>query len=140
MRVFIDTNFWSYRLDQREPAKSERVREWLADIVPDHEIVIGTQVLIELRSVASRKLQPPLNDQQISALLEALAGFEVVSIDANLILAAHHLAIHEQLNSSSGQRRLTVQCCPIRRYPCNVACSGLNCLPNPNPQAGSESA
>ena len=37
MRVFIDTNLWAYRLDRREPAKSER-----------------------LRAVASRKLQPPL--------------------------------------------------------------------------------
>jgi predicted nucleic acid-binding protein len=60
MRVFIDTNLWAYRLDQRESAKSERVRGWLADLVSDHEVVISTQVLIELRSVVSRKLQPPL--------------------------------------------------------------------------------
>jgi predicted nucleic acid-binding protein len=98
MRVFIDTNLWAYRLDRREPAKSGRVQEWLADIVADHEVVISTQVLIELRSVASRKLQPPLSDQRISALLEALAGFEVVGTDANLILDAHQLAIREQLS------------------------------------------
>ena len=98
MRVFIDTNLWAYRLDRREPAKSERVRGWLADITADHEVVISTQVLIELRSVVSRKLQPPLNDQQISALLQALAGFEVVDADANLILDAHQLAIREQLS------------------------------------------
>jgi|LauGreDrversion4_2_1035121.scaffolds.fasta_scaffold24825_8 hypothetical protein len=36
MRVFIDTNLWAYRLDRREPPKSER-----------------------LRAVASRKLKPP---------------------------------------------------------------------------------
>jgi predicted nucleic acid-binding protein len=35
MRVFIDTNLWTYRLDQREPAKSGRVHEWLAAIVGD---------------------------------------------------------------------------------------------------------
>lgn len=39
-----------------------------------------------------------LADQQITALLEALAGFEVVSTDANLILDAHQLAICEQLS------------------------------------------
>ena len=98
MRVFIDTNLWAYRLDRREPAKSERVRGWLADITADHEVVISTQVLIELRSVASRKLQPPLNDRQITDLLEALAGFEVVDANANLILDAHQLAIREQLS------------------------------------------
>jgi predicted nucleic acid-binding protein len=98
MRVFIDTNLWAYRLDQREAAKSRRVHQWLTDIVADHEVVISTQVLIELRSVVSRKLQPPLTDQQMTALLEALAGFEVVSTDANLILDAQQLAIREQLS------------------------------------------
>jgi len=98
MRVFIDTNLWVHRLDRREPAKSERVYKWLAAIVADHEVVISTQVLIELRSVVSRKLQPPLTDQQFTALLQALACFEVVGTDANLILGAHQLAIREQLS------------------------------------------
>ena len=98
MRVFIDTNLWAYRLDQREPEKSRRISRWLADITQDHEVVIGTQVLIELRSVVTRKLQPALSDRQISALLEALSGFEVVSTDATLVLDAHQLAITEQLS------------------------------------------
>lgn len=98
MRVFIDTNIWAYRLDRREAVKSERVRKWLAEVIADHEVVISTQVLIELRSVASRKLQPALGDQQITALLQALAGFEVFGTDANLILDAHQLAIREQLS------------------------------------------
>jgi len=34
---------------------------------------------------------------RITALLEALAGFEAVGTDANLILDAHQLAIREQL-------------------------------------------
>jgi predicted nucleic acid-binding protein len=98
MRVFIDTNLWAYRLDRREAVKSERVRKWLAEVIADHEVVISIQVLIELRSVASRKLQPPLGDQQITALLQALAGFEVLGTDANQILDAHQLAIREQLS------------------------------------------
>jgi len=57
MRVFIDTNLLAYRLDRREATKSERVRGWLAEVIAHHEVVISTQVLIELRSVASRKLQ-----------------------------------------------------------------------------------
>jgi hypothetical protein len=45
MRVFIDTNLWAYRLDQREPAKSEHMHEWLANIVADHEVVISRSPL-----------------------------------------------------------------------------------------------
>jgi predicted nucleic acid-binding protein len=98
MRVFIDTNLWVYRLDRREPAKSEQMRQWLASVILEHEVVISTQVLIELRAVATRKLQPRLNDPHITEVLEALAGFEVVPTDAHLVLDAHQLAILEQLS------------------------------------------
>lgn len=98
MRVFIDTNLWVYRLDRREPAKSERIRHWLASVIHDREVVISTQVLIELVAVARRKLEPPLSDGQISELLEALVGFEVVPTDANLVMDAHLLASREKLS------------------------------------------
>jgi predicted nucleic acid-binding protein len=98
MRVFVDTNLWAYRLDRREPTKGERIRRWLADLAENHEILISTQVLIELRAVASRKLQPPLGDGEITALLEAMAGFEVVSTEVNLVLDAHQLALRHQLS------------------------------------------
>ena len=65
MRVFIDTNLWVYRLDRHEPAKSEQIRPWLATVICEHEVVLSTQVLIELRAVSTRKLQPPLSDSQI---------------------------------------------------------------------------
>lgn len=92
MRVFIDTNLWVYRLDQREPAKSDRVRGWLAELIADHEFVISMQMLIELRSVASRKLEPPLTDHPINGLLKTRSGFEVVGSDAVLILDVHQSA------------------------------------------------
>ena len=98
MRVFIDTNLWVYRLDQREPHKRQYVERWLAKVVAEHEVVISTQVLIELRSVASRKLQPPLGPKQTNDLLEALCGFEVVSTDGPLVLDADLLASSEQLS------------------------------------------
>jgi predicted nucleic acid-binding protein len=98
MRTFVDTNLWVYRLDRREPAKGERIRGWLADLAENHEIVISTQVLIELRAVVSKKLLPPLGDGEISALLAALAGFEVVSTEVNLVLDAHQLALRHQLS------------------------------------------
>jgi predicted nucleic acid-binding protein len=98
MRVFIDTNLWADRLDQREADKREPIRQWLVEMTAEHEVLISIQVLIELRSVANRKLQPPLDASQISGLLEALSGFEVVSTDSNLVLDAHQLAIQEQLS------------------------------------------
>lgn len=98
MRAFIDTNLWAYRIDRREPVKSQRVGHWLAAVTAEHEVVISTQVLIELRSVVSRKLNPPLPDREITALLEAMSGFEVVNTNANLVLDAHALAIQEQLS------------------------------------------
>lgn len=98
MRAFIDTNLWAYRLDGREPEKSRRIASWLADITRNHDVVISTQVLIELRSVASCKLRPPLSHQHITAMLEALSGFDVVGTDANLVLDAHQLAIKETIS------------------------------------------
>jgi hypothetical protein len=35
-------------------------------------VILSTLVLIELRSVLSRKLQPPLDDRPIGEVLEAL--------------------------------------------------------------------
>jgi len=92
MRVFVDTNIWAYRLDHREPGKSEFVRDWLRELAREHEIVISTQVLIELRSVVTRKLKPPLSWQDTRAALEALAEFEVVPANASLVLDAHELS------------------------------------------------
>lgn len=98
MRVFIDTNLWVYRLDRREPEKSAFVGQWLRELAGEHDIVISTQVLIELRSVLTRKLKPALSWQDTRAALEALAGFEVVPASADLVLDAHQLAEDAKLS------------------------------------------
>lgn len=98
MRVFIDTNLWVYRLDRREPEKSAFIGNWLRELASEHDIVISTQVLIELRSVLTRKLKPALSWQETRDALEALAGFEVVPANANLVLDAHELAQAERLS------------------------------------------
>lgn len=98
MRVFVDTNLWAYRLDRREPEKSAFIRDWLRELAGEHEVVVSTQVLIELRSVLTRKLKPALSWQDTQVALEALAGFEVVPANANLVLDAHELSRAEQLS------------------------------------------
>jgi predicted nucleic acid-binding protein len=97
VRVFVDTNLWAYRLDRREPFKAERIAAWLRTLAADHEIVVSTQVLVELRSVLTRKFQPPYDAASTENALVALAAFEVVPTDATLVLDAHALAQREQL-------------------------------------------
>lgn len=98
MRVFIDTNVWVYRLDQREPEKSRRISEWLREVAGEHHIVLSTQVLIELRSVLTRKLKPPMSHEDTRLALNALACFEVMATDTSVLLDAHELAHNEQLS------------------------------------------
>lgn len=98
MRVFVDTNLWVYRLDRREPEKARRIGEWLRDVAAEHEIVVSTQALIELRSVLSRKLKPAFDPDDTRLALAALAAFEVIPADANLVLDAHELANSAQLS------------------------------------------
>jgi predicted nucleic acid-binding protein len=98
MRVFIDTNIWAYRFDQREFEKRTRIEQWLRFVAESHEIVISTQVMIELRAVLTRKLVPPLCSEDTREALQALAYFEVVPAGANLILDAHILAETQQLS------------------------------------------
>lgn len=98
MRVFVDTNLWVYRLDRREPDKSARIAAWLRELAAEHEIVISTQVMVELRAVLTRKFQPPFDPASTEAALLALAGFEVIPTDSHLVLDAHALAQREQLS------------------------------------------
>ena len=83
MRVFIDTNLWMCRLDKREPEKSRRISEWLREVASEHHIVLSTQVLIELRSVLTRKLKPPMPHEDTRLALSALAQFEVLATDTS---------------------------------------------------------
>ena len=97
MRVFVDTNIWVYRLDHREAQKGQFTKNLLRQLVQDDEIVISTQVLIELRAVMARKLQPFISTSEARKALEALADFEVVPTDTALVLDAHELASANQI-------------------------------------------
>lgn len=98
MRVFVDTNLWVYRLDRRQPEKSRFVADWLRQLADEHEIVVSTQVLIELRAVLTGKLKPAFSAADVDAALNAVSAFEVVGADANMVLDAHRLAVSEQLS------------------------------------------
>jgi predicted nucleic acid-binding protein len=98
MRVFVDTNLWVYRLDQREPEKSAWIGAWLRKLAVANDIVVSTQVLIELRAVVRQKFKPPLSAEDTRVALGVLAAFEVAVTDQNLVLDAHELCEAEQLS------------------------------------------
>ncbi|MGH8182667.1 MAG: PIN domain-containing protein [Rhodanobacteraceae bacterium] len=98
MRVFVDTNLWVYRLDRQQPEKSRFVEGWLRRLADEHEIVVSTQVLIELRAVLTGKLKPAFSAADAGAALNAMAAFEVIGADANMVMDAHDLAVAEQLS------------------------------------------
>ncbi len=66
-------------------------------LAAEHEIIVSTQVMVEVRSAVIRKLTPPLSPADTRAALEALAAFEVVDADPDLVLDAHELAGRERL-------------------------------------------
>jgi predicted nucleic acid-binding protein len=69
----------------------------LREIASEQEIVVSTQVLIELRAILTRKLEPKLSFEDVRTALTVLSEFEVISTDANLVLDAHELAEGGQL-------------------------------------------
>jgi predicted nucleic acid-binding protein len=98
MRVFVDTNLWVYPFDGREPDKSRYIRQWLREVAEEHQIVVSAHVLIEFRSVLTRKLKPPIPHEEMRLAMSALTSFEVVTTDTALVLDAQELARNEQLS------------------------------------------
>lgn len=92
--VFVDTNVFAYALDRADADKQRRAQAVVDD--HRHEIVVSTQVLIELYAVCTRKLGMSRDDARAAA--RALAGFPVVDTDRALVLDALQLAAETQLS------------------------------------------
>ncbi|MFW6164302.1 MAG: PIN domain-containing protein [Planctomycetota bacterium] len=94
-KVFIDTNVLVYSMDARYPAKRDHARRKL-DALPDDAGVISTQVLEEAYVTFTRKLgMAPL---EAKASVSLLTAFEVVTVDADLVLKAIDCAILDTLS------------------------------------------
>lgn len=94
MTVFVDTNVFAYALDVSDAAK----REGAIQVINEQrsEIVISTQVLIELQAVCTRKLAMSRADAR--AVVTAVAGFPVVDTDRQMVLDALALAEASELS------------------------------------------
>lgn len=82
-KYFLDTNFLIYCFTRDEPEKQQKCLAILRQAKGSAELVLSTQVLKEFTAVMIGKFkQPPL---EVKAIIDDLALFEVVAIDAQLI-------------------------------------------------------
>lgn len=93
--VFVDTNVIAYRFDPSEPAKAARATEILDG---PERLVISTQVMLELHSVLTRKLTPPVSPDVALEVLSELSRLTVVPADAELVRRAARRVRHEQVS------------------------------------------
>lgn len=99
-RVFLDTNVLAYLFDDRSPAKQVRAEDVLRS---GNDLVLSTQVMLELYSVLTRKFDPPLSGDEGAKILAGLRRFDVVAADADLVLRAamtcaeHRLSIWDAM-------------------------------------------
>ena len=93
-RSFVDTNVFAYALDQA--AGDKRLKA--IQLIDDHrdDIVISTQVLIELYAVCTRKLRMERADARQA--VEAIAGFTVIETNRDRVLSAAALAESAQIS------------------------------------------
>lgn len=92
--VFVDTNVFAYALDTANAEKHRRALQVVDE--RRREIVVSTQVLIELHAVCTRKLGMDRTDAQTA--IEAISAFPVVDADRALVISAMVLADEGQLS------------------------------------------
>lgn len=93
-RIFVDTNVFAYALDAAAGRKQVRAQQVVS--AGRHDIVVSTQVLIELYAVCTRKLGMEHDDAQ--SAVAAVSGFPVTDTDRELVLQAISLAGRAQLS------------------------------------------
>lgn len=98
MRVFLDTNVLVYLFDADEPAKQQRAREVVRELMGAGTLVLSAQVLSEFYVAVTRRLAHPLEPATALRALADLAVFPVVAIDAALVRRAAERSVVEQLS------------------------------------------
>ena len=97
MRIFVDTNVFVYLFDADEPAKQQRAREVVGELMRSGALVLSSQVLSELYVTVTRKLAHPLEPAAALRALADLAVYPVVAIDAALVQRAAARSVAEQV-------------------------------------------
>ena len=83
--VFVDTNVFVYLHGDSEPAKKLRADEWIAYLIGRQAGRLSFQVLQELYSVLTRKVQPVLAVSQAQSVIRDLAAWRPLPIDMAIL-------------------------------------------------------
>lgn len=109
-RSFVDTNVLFYAEDESQPAKRDRARALLRELVPTGQAVLSLQVLREFFAASRKKLR--LEAEDAKARVERYARLEVVRLDVDDLLSAIDL---HRLHSISFWDALIVRAALIAR-------------------------
>ena len=85
MSLFLDTNVVAYAFDRSEPMKQQRA---LTILEAEHRLVVSTQVLLETWWVLTRRLAPPMPEDDAEIVLDELSKLPVVQADTSLVMRA----------------------------------------------------
>lgn len=94
-RYFVDTNVLVYAFDAAEPTK-QAIARTLLESVPPGTLVISTQVIQELASVAFKKHKG--DPETVRRILEIRRLFKVVTLELSTVMQAIELAMTAQLS------------------------------------------
>ena len=86
--VFVDTNVLVYVRDPSDPDKQRRAAEWLALLWEEGSGILSHQVLQEFYVTMTRKLDPPAPMGPVRDDVAALATWEPVATDLEIMESA----------------------------------------------------
>jgi len=98
MRRFFDTNVLVCLVDRSDPVRHARADAVFGQAADADQVLLSAQVLQELFVTVTRKLARPLSRDDAELLLKGLVAFPVVSIDAELVLAAAAISGRHRLS------------------------------------------
>jgi predicted nucleic acid-binding protein len=89
--VFVDTNVLVYAHDRSESRKQPLAQAVLRELWRTGAGVLSTQVLQEFYVVATRRCEPPMSPLEARELVALYATWQLVAVDAPMIVAASEL-------------------------------------------------
>ena len=96
--VFVDTNVFVYLHDDSAPAKKLRANDWITCLVRRRAGRLSFQVLQELYSVFTRKVQPALSASTAQPIIRDLTSWRPIPIDLTIMERAWLLEGHYSLS------------------------------------------
>lgn len=96
--VFVDTNVLVYAHDASETARQPVAQSVLAALWHTRSGPLSTQVLQEFYVVATRTFTPPMPRGEARRLVDAYARWQLVQVDAALVLTASRLEERHMLS------------------------------------------